>query len=120
MLTKEFITECRHQLLSIKEQLLNQFRSNQADFHTRETGGDEVDQSMSLLAENQLFASQQRIRHQLLEVEMALARIEKGSFGICEETLEPIELERLQAIPWTRLSIEGAEIREAQKIRFVR
>lgn len=39
-------------------------------------------------------------------------RIEKGTFGKCEETDEPIEPQRLIAIPWTRLSVEGAEIRE--------
>ena len=51
---------------------------------------------------------------------MALARIEQGTFGVCEETEEVIESERLLAIPWTRLSIEGAEIREAVSRRFAR
>ena len=50
---------------------------------------------------------------QLLEIEAALHRISAGTYGICEETEEFIEQERLQALPWTRLSIEGAEIREA-------
>jgi DnaK suppressor protein len=55
-----------------------------------------------------------------LEIESALARIERGSYGVCEETDEPIEIERLRAIPWTRLSIEGSEIREALSRRYVR
>ena len=41
-------------------------------------------------------------------------------FGICEETEEVIEPERLRAIPWTRLSIEGAEIRESVNKRYAR
>ena len=53
-----------------------------------------------------------------MEIEFALARIEQGTYGICEETEEPIEVERLLAIPWTRLSIEGAEIREVMTKKY--
>lgn len=112
-MTKNIIEECRARLLITKAELLNRFQSYFHDLRTRESGGDEADQSMSILAENQLFAAQQRLRSQLLEIESALARIERGTYGICEETEEPIEVERLLAIPWTRLSIEGAEIRES-------
>ena len=61
-----------------------------------------------------------RLRSQLYEIESALGRIENGSFGMCEETEEIIEVERLRAIPWTRLSIEGAEIRESVNKRYAR
>ena len=44
----------------------------------------------------------------MLEIEFALSRIENGTYGICEMTEEKIENDRLLAIPWTRLSIEGA------------
>jgi DnaK suppressor protein len=55
-----------------------------------------------------------------MEIEFALARIENGTFGICEETSEMIESERLKAIPYTRLCIEGAEIREMRSKKFAR
>jgi DnaK suppressor protein len=61
-----------------------------------------------------------RLRSQLFEIESALGRIESGAFGFCEETEEPIEIERLRAIPWTRLSIEGAELRESVNRRYAR
>ena len=60
----------------------------------------------------------ERLRKRLVEIEMALTRIDQGGYGICEETEELIEPERLRAIPWTRLSIEGAEIRESMKRRY--
>lgn len=113
MLDKNVLQVCKQKLLTAKADLLNRFQTHFHDFRERERGGDEADQTMSLLAENNLFASQQRMRQQLLEVEYALSRIEKGTYGICEETDETIEPERLIAIPWTRLSIEGAEIRES-------
>lgn len=104
---------CKEKLLAAKADLMNRFHSHFRDFREREPGGDEADQAVSLLAENHLFITQQRLRYQLLEIESALMRIEKGTYGICEETEEPIEKERLLAIPWTRLSIEGAEMRES-------
>jgi DnaK suppressor protein len=113
MIDSKFIALCKQKLISTKAELLNRFHTHFLDFQERERGGDEADQSVSMLAENQLFASHQRLRRQILEIESALMRIERGTFGVCEETEEPIEKDRLLAIPWTRLSIEGAEIREA-------
>ena len=40
----------------------------------------------------------------LSEIELALKRIFAGTYGICELTGDPIEPERLRAIPWTRFS----------------
>ena len=64
--------------------------------------------------------AQTRLRNQLFEIELALGKIEVGVYGVCEETEEPIEEERLLAIPWTRLSVEGAEIREDLSKRFAK
>jgi len=43
----------------------------------------------------------------LAEVLAALHRIERGTYGICEITGEPIEAGRLKAIPWARYSLQG-------------
>ncbi len=114
MLDRKIVQLCKEKLLTAKSDLLNRYQTQMHDFRERSTtsGGDEADQSSALLAENNLFATQQRLRAQLMAVEYALARIERGTYGICEETEEPIEKDRLLAIPWTTLSIEGAEIRE--------
>lgn len=85
-----------------------------------EKGGDEGDQTIRVLAEQEFLSMHERLRSQLMEIESALARIESGAFGYCEETEEEIEPERLRAIPWTRLSIEGAEIRESVNKRYAR
>lgn len=120
-LSEAFISECKIRLIELKRDILNRVRSGKAEFSLLDKiGGDEADQTMTLQAENDFLSNQQRLKEQLLEVEMALARIESGRFGICEETEELIESERLKAIPWTRLSIEGAEIREALRRRYAR
>ena len=121
LIPEHIVRECKSKLLQNKQDLLNRARDQRMALRDLDTrSGDEADQTMSLLAENEFLNAQQRIEDQLYESEQALARIERGAFGICEETEEPIEIERLRALPWTRLSIEGAEIRESTKKRFAR
>lgn len=120
-LNELFIRECRSRLLEMKSELLNRARVAMREFESRDRGGsDEGDMTMAILAENDFLSAQERMKERIVEIESALARIERGVYGICEETDEPIELERLRALPWTRLSIEGAELREAMGRRFAR
>ena len=119
-LSEQLIGECRAKLLRLKMDLLNRARTAQANFIQLEKTGDEIDQTVAQQEEHSFLVTQERLRSQILEVEMALARIENGTFGVCEETEEFIEADRLLAIPWTRLSIEGAEIREALNRRYAR
>jgi DnaK suppressor protein len=120
-LSKELIIECKTRLVAMKQELLNRVRSAHFDLTAVDKmSGDEIDQSVAQLAENAYLVNQERLRRQLFEIENALARIEMNNFGICEETQETIEAERLLAIPYTRLSIEGAELREALTKKFAR
>ncbi len=43
----------------------------------------------------------------LYEIDAALKRLEDGSYGVCELTGKPIPWERLEAIPWTRFSLDA-------------
>lgn len=120
---KDFLSDntvqtCRTKLLEFKSQILNQVKSTAANFNlVDKSRGDESDLSAAHQEEHNFLIAQTRMKSQLLEIEMALSRIDSGNYGICEETDELIETERLLAIPWTRLSIEGAEIRESQTKR---
>jgi DnaK suppressor protein len=120
MIPETLVDECRSKLLTAKSQLLNRVKESRNDLHSDDKGGDEADQTLRVLAEAEFLSMHERIRQQLMEIESALARIESGAFGICEETEEEIEHDRLRAIPWTRLSIEGAEIRESITKRYAR
>jgi DnaK suppressor protein len=53
-----------------------------------------------------------RARKLIGKIDQALARIENGSYGYCEETGEPIGLRRLEARPIATLSIEAQERHE--------
>lgn len=106
-------TQHKLRLLETKYLLLNQMQALKSEFNlVDKSKGDESDQSVAHQEEHNFLVTQDRYKFQLMEIESALARIENGTYGICEETLEPIEDLRLRAIPWTRFSIEGAEIRQ--------
>lgn len=60
----------------------------------------EVADKMEELEENELILGQ--LEKQLVEVDDALERIKKGTYGICEISKEPIEKERLEASPSAR------------------
>ncbi|KYG67468.1 molecular chaperone DnaK [Bdellovibrio bacteriovorus] len=120
-ISEKLVTECRSKLLASKQDILNRVKEARSNLdQNEEKGGDEGDQTVRVLAEQEFLSMHERLRSQLMEIESALARIENGSFGFCEETEEEIEPERLRAIPWTRLSIEGAEIRESMNKRYAR
>lgn len=56
-----------------------------------------------------------RERKLLEKLEAALLRIDNGTYGYCEETGEPIGLERLEARPIATLSIEAQERHEKKE-----
>ncbi|MEN9912649.1 MAG: hypothetical protein RLY66_57 [Candidatus Parcubacteria bacterium] len=64
----------------------------------------EVADKLEELEENTGIVSQ--LDKQLSEIEAALDRIEKGTYGTCETCGKPIEIERLEANPSARASIK--------------
>jgi RNA polymerase-binding protein DksA len=44
--------------------------------------------------------------HVLAAIDEALARIEEGTFGVCQRCGNPIAEERLEALPWAILCID--------------
>ncbi len=65
----------------------------------------ETDRSLEL-------RTRDRERKLISKIDAALQRIEDGSYGYCEDTMEPISLRRLEARPIATLSIEAQERHE--------
>ena len=79
---------------------------NHADLADRATS--ETDRAIELRARD-------RQRKLISKIDAALARIEDGSYGYCEETGEPIAIKRLEARPIATLSIEAQERHERRE-----
>lgn len=62
---------------------------------------DVADKAANSYAKEFLFSQSNSERTHLQLVTAAIGRLKNGSFGICEECGEPIELKRLEAVPWT-------------------
>ena len=56
-----------------------------------------------------------RQRKLIAKIDAAIARIDDGSYGYCEETGEPIGLARLEARPIATLSLEAQERHERRE-----
>jgi DnaK suppressor protein len=68
--------------------------------HMADSGTDNFDRDFAL----SLLSSDQDA---VYEIEEALKRIEKNTYGICELTGKQIPKRRLEAIPWTRFTVEA-------------
>jgi DnaK suppressor protein len=96
-------------LLELREQLINQMNGLAKEsaqemagysLHMADSGTDNFDRDFAL---SLLSADQDSV----YEIEEALKRIEKKTFGVCELTGKTIPKARLEAIPWTRFTVEA-------------
>jgi DnaK suppressor protein len=78
-------------------EVAHDIESNQASLKEREAYvADEIETDV-LLGENE--------EAMLAEVQLAMARIESGSFGVCQDCKSNIRAARLNAIPYTSVCI---------------
>jgi len=75
--------------------------------HMADAGTDSFDRDLAL---SQISSEQDAV----YEIEEAINRIRNGSYGICELTGKRIEAARLDAIPWTRFSVEASRMLEKE------
>lgn len=96
-------------LLDLRERLMNQMSGLAKEsaeemasysLHMADSGTDNFDRDFAL----SLLSSDQDA---IYEIEEALKRIEKDTYGICELTGKQIPKARLDAIPWTRFTVEA-------------
>lgn len=68
-----------------------------------------------LFGHEQVVILEQRLRNDLKEIEKALAKIKKGTYGRCEKCGRPIEARRLEAKPSAIYCLEDERKMEAKK-----
>jgi RNA polymerase-binding protein DksA len=114
-LSKRDIDVYRKTLMDKRAEILGDVASLETDARNKNTGGnlsnmpvhmadigtDNFQQEFTL----GLVESERKL---LAEINAALLRIQKGTFGVCLETGKPIGKPRLDATPWARYCIEVA------------
>ena len=104
----------RQKLLNWKKSLISQSQDTLDEMVTQ-GGLNQPDQNdrASLEADKALeLRTRDRARKLISKINEALQRIEDGVYGYCEDTGEPIGIERLEARPIATLSIEAQERHE--------
>ncbi len=107
------LIELRDQLVRQMNGLAKESAQEMAGYslHMADSGTDNFDRDFAL----SLLSSDQDA---VYEIEEALKRIEKNTYGICELTGKPIPKTRLEAIPWTRFTVQAqAELEKQGALR---
>ncbi len=118
-LKKKDLTRFAEKLREEKERVLSHTTKVKVEDLALSTDdlADEVDLASSELSQNMSLRIKERERMLLVKIEQALAKIEAGTFGICESCEEPIEPKRLEARPVAELCIGCKEAQErAEKV----
>ena len=114
-LTEKFLEQQLALLLEERDSYFRQAESLKAEADTlaelREPGDVQFDEesgegdTLAVERERDLALSAQATA-QIEEIDRALAKLDDGTYGICEVSGEPIPKERLKAIPWARERVE--------------
>jgi DnaK suppressor protein len=65
-----------------------------------------ADRSHSTEERSQVISLARALRSNLFDVQRALAKMDAGTYGVCERCGNRISLERLEALPWAVLCID--------------
>ncbi|MEZ0323729.1 MAG: TraR/DksA family transcriptional regulator [Hydrogenothermaceae bacterium] len=103
---KEKLLEKRQQILSSLEE------ASKTDINEKTGVEDSADTVTSELSRETHYRLTQVDLETLYLIDLALRKIENGTYGICEECGAVIGEKRLEAIPWVRLCIDCSQNEE--------
>ncbi len=110
------IKKIKEELLKKRQEILESL-SNHNNEELNEKSGveDAADIVTSELSRETVYKLSQVDRETLFLIDIALKKIDSGTYGVCEECGAPIGEKRLEAIPWVRLCIECSQNEETIK-----
>ena len=114
-MSSEQLASFRRLLLNQRAELLTAGEHTLNELREQTKLSDEADRASLEEQRSLAFRMRDRERKLLRKFDAAIARIDAGTFGWCEETGEPIGLARLLARPTATLSIDGQERKEARE-----
>ena len=106
----------RQRLLNWRDEILKEAKETLAHLQAEnENHPDLADRASSETDRAIELRARDRQRKLIAKIEAALARLDDGTYGYCEETGEPISLKRLEARPIATLSVEAQERHERRE-----
>ncbi len=114
-LDEQFVARQKERLLELREELQETLRGMEEDQASRgEAEGDASEHDPGDMS-HQMFTREMdatvglQTRRRLEDVERALQKIEEGSYGVCDDTGEPIPKGRLEAMPEAIRTVEAQQ-----------
>ena len=106
----------RQMLLNWRSELIQEAGETLNNLNSGNLQQPDMADRASLETDHQIeLRTRDRERKLIIKIDEALSRIENGTYGICEDTDEPIGLKRLMARPIAVLSLEAQERHERQE-----
>jgi DnaK suppressor protein len=106
---KKKFTVLEKELASQRTQLRLRIDRHRMDAIIERDLDDEAAAAVENATKDMLAVTLERERKTLNEVELALVRMKKGEYGICDHCETEIPRARLEALPWARLCVHCAE-----------
>ena len=103
-----------HEILSEKRRGLGE-RRRPRESEIPERQADEMDAATDAIAEAEAMGLSEHNDRVRKEIDRALAKFEHGTYGVSEESGEPIGFGRLRIVPWARLTVQEEEARERRR-----
>lgn len=113
---KTFLKKMREKLLAMRQSIMrnvqsdlqeNREQSKDEGMDTYDIASDARDREISLILTD-------RDRDKALAIDDALARMDEGTYGVCESCESDIAEARLEALPFTRLCVSCQAEREKE------
>ena len=119
-LTKKELKKFRELLESKRRAVMDRARKTLSEDMTlnQDDLPDEMDMASSEYYQSFEFRLRGREKIHLAKLDLAIRKLDNGTFGICEECEEPIGKKRLEARPETGLCIQCKENQERDEKAF--
>jgi DnaK suppressor protein len=119
-LDEKFIAQQKQRLQELKEELLRVRRGmgedeRQRSEEERDTQLDSGDMSQEMFTREMDATIGEQVERRLKDVDRALQKIEEGTYGICDNTGEPIPRGRLEAVPEAIRTVEAQQQYERER-----
>ncbi len=101
-------------LIKQRSKIIAEITSEKNNFNQGKGSGDLVDMATSLLERELDLSLTTKEKNSLKEIDKALERIKKRTYGICIDTQKPIARDRLLVVPEALRTLEAQKAQEAR------
>ncbi|HNQ14129.1 MAG TPA: TraR/DksA family transcriptional regulator [Pyrinomonadaceae bacterium] len=105
------LDQIKDRLIAERDNILNKLKENDLSIDDSETP-DPVDLAVRNYSKNVMLAVSENESRQLTLINEALTRLDDDEYGDCQNCNKPINLKRLDAIPWARYCLSCQELVE--------